>query len=101
MKFLLTPYLNFKKEQLKRNRLKKHSKIIPEEAHNYLPEERPPERRKIYSRTKTVFAELREYNASFIAVDQQPSILSNFVLANTPAKVFFRLERDEDVEMVY
>ncbi len=98
-KFIVEILVNALYEYLRRNKAEKHLKVIVEESHNYLPEERPPEKRGVYSRAETVFAELREFNSSMVAIDQQPSMLSSFVLANTPTKFFFRLERENDVEL--
>jgi hypothetical protein len=74
--------------------------VFLEEAHRFVPEARGPWERGSRTLLEQCFAEARSYGFGVVAVDQQPSLLSRYVLANTGSKFAGRLSSEEDVQLM-
>ena len=74
--------------------------IVFEEAHRFVPEARSSWEQGTRTLLERCFAEGRSYGLGLVAVDQQPSLLSRYVLANTGTKFAGRLASHEDVQLV-
>jgi hypothetical protein len=74
--------------------------LFLEEAHRFVPEARTPWERGTRTLLEQCFAEARSYGFGLVAVDQQPSLLSRYVLANTGTKFAGRLSSEEDVQLM-
>jgi hypothetical protein len=74
--------------------------VFLEEAHRFVPEARTPWERGTRTLLEQCFAEARSYGFGMVAVDQQPSLLSRYVLANTGTKFAGRLSSEEDVQLM-
>ena len=95
---LVSALWEYRKVQIEeRDRL---TTIVFEEAHRFIPEERP--KRELGNRTllERCFAEGRSYGFGLIALDQQPSLLSRYVIANTGTKFAGRLTNHQDVQLM-
>lgn len=94
--FLLWIY-EFRKQEGKREQFK-HC-ILIEEAHHVL------SRKKEYMAgeetiIETVIRMIREFGESVIAIDQEPSKVSNSILANTNCKICFTLGSGNDIAVM-
>ena len=65
--------------------------VVVEEAHRYLSEERPPERRGERTLLELALAEARRYGWGFVIVDQMPNLLSRYVWDNVGTIIVHRL----------
>jgi hypothetical protein len=74
--------------------------VFLEEAHRFVPEARTPWERGTRTLLEQCFAEARSYGFGLVAVDQQPSLLSRYVLANTGSKFAGRLSSEEDIQLM-
>ena len=74
--------------------------VVFEEAHRFVREARSSWEQGTRTLLERCFAEGRSYGLGLVAVDQQPSLLSRYVLANTGTKFAGRLASHEDVQLV-
>lgn len=86
-----------RKQEGKREKFK-HA-IIIEEAHHVL------SRRKEYTEgqetiTESIVRMIREFGESIIVIDQEPSKVSNSILANTNCKICFTLGNGNDISTI-
>lgn len=65
--------------------------VVVEEAHRYLSEERPPEKRGERTLLELALAEARRYGWGFVIVDQMPNLLSRYVWDNAGTVMVHRL----------
>jgi len=65
--------------------------VVVEEAHRYLSEERPPEKRGERTLLELAIAEARRYGWGFVIVDQMPTLLSQYVWDNAGTVLAHRL----------
>ena len=65
--------------------------VVVEEAHRYLSEERPPEKRGERTLLELALAEARRYGWGFLIVDQMPNLLSRYVWDNVGTVMVHRL----------
>lgn len=94
---LLLWIYHFRKNQGKRNQFK-HA-IIIEEAHHILSGKKEYELGE-EPITETVIRMIREFGESIIAIDQEPSKISNSILANTNTKICFNLGNGKDIDTI-
>ena len=74
--------------------------VIVEEAHRYLSEERPPERRGERTLLELALAEARRYGWGFVIVDQMPNLLSRYVWDNMGTILVHRLSNMDSYQTV-
>ena len=74
--------------------------VVLEEAHRFVPEARAAWERGTRTLLERCFAEGRSYGLGLVAVDQQPGLLSRYVIANTGSKFAGRLSSAEDANLV-
>ncbi len=74
--------------------------ILFEEAHRFIPEARPKWEQGNRTLLERCYAEGRTYGLGLIAIDQQPSLLSRYVTANTGTKFAGRLSTHIDVQLI-
>ncbi|HZW84863.1 MAG TPA: hypothetical protein VFE91_03040 [Nitrososphaerales archaeon] len=65
--------------------------VVVEEAHRYLSEERPPDKRGERTLLELALAEARRYGWGFLIVDQMPNLLSRYVWDNAGTLLVHRL----------
>jgi DNA helicase HerA-like ATPase len=74
--------------------------VVVEEAHRYLCEERPPEKRGERTLLELALAEARRYGWGFVIVDQMPNLLSRYVWDNVGTVIVHRLSNMESYQTV-
>lgn len=74
--------------------------IVFEEAHRFIPEARPKWEHGNRTLLERCYAEGRSYGLGLVAVDQQPSLLSRYITANTGTKFGGRLTTHNDVQLI-
>ena len=74
--------------------------LVLEEAHRYVPEERPSIYRGDRTLVELAIAEGRTFGIYFVIADQMPSLLSKYALSNCGIKIVHRLESAEQIEVV-
>jgi len=74
--------------------------VVVEEAHRYLSEERPPEKRGERTLLELALAEARRYGWGFVIVDQMPSLLSRYVWDNVGTVIVHRLSNMDSYQTV-
>jgi DNA helicase HerA-like ATPase len=74
--------------------------VVVEEAHRYLSEERPPEKRGDRTLLELAIAEARRYGWGFLIIDQMPTLLSKYVWDNVGTVLVHRLTNIESFEKV-
>ncbi len=74
--------------------------VVVEEAHRYLSEERPPERRGERTLLELALAEARRYGWGFVIVDQMPNLLSRYVWDNVGTVMVHRLSNMDSYQTV-
>ncbi len=74
--------------------------VVFEEAHRFVPEARTSWDRGSRTLLEQCFAEGRAYGFGLVAVDQQPSLLSRYVIANTGSKFSGRLASPADAQLI-
>lgn len=94
--FLLWIY-HFRKNQAKREKFK-HA-IIIEEAHHVLSGKKEFELGE-EPIMETIIRMIREFGESIIVIDQEPSKISNSILANTYCKICFNLGNGLDIDKI-
>lgn len=74
--------------------------VVVEEAHRYLSEERPPEKRGERTLLELALAEARRYGWGFVIVDQLPNLLSRYVWDNAGTVIVHRLSNLDSYQTV-
>jgi DNA helicase HerA-like ATPase len=74
--------------------------VVVEEAHRYLSEERPPEKRGERTLLELALAEARRYGWGFVIVDQMPNLLSRYVWDNVGTVLVHRLSNMDSYQTV-
>jgi DNA helicase HerA-like ATPase len=74
--------------------------VVVEEAHRYLSEERPPEKRGERTLLELALAEARRYGWGFVIVDQMPNLLSRYVWDNVGTVIVHRLSNMDSYQTV-
>ena len=74
--------------------------VVVEEAHRYLSEERPPEKRGERTLLELALAEARRYGWGFVIVDQMPNLLSRYVWDNAGTVLVHRLANMDSYQTV-
>jgi DNA helicase HerA-like ATPase len=74
--------------------------VVVEEAHRYLSEERPPEKRGERTLLELALAEARRYGWGFVIVDQMPNLLSRYVWDNVGTVIIHRLSNMDSYQTV-
>ena len=75
-------------------------RVVVEEAHRYLSEERPPEKRGERTLLELALAEARRYGWGFVIVDQMPNLLSRYVWDNVGTVLVHRLSNMDSYQTV-
>lgn len=94
---LLLWIYNFRKNEGKREKFK-HA-IVIEEAHHILSQKKEWEFGE-ETIVETIIRMIREFGESVIVIDQEPSKVSNSILANTNCKICFTLGNGRDVKTI-
>jgi len=74
--------------------------VVVEEAHRYLSEERPPEKRGERTLLELALAEARRYGWGFVIVDQMPNLLSRYVWDNVGTVIVHRISNMDSYQAV-
>ena len=91
---LLLWIYHYRKNQLQRERFK-HA-IVIEEAHHILSGKKEFQLGE-ETIIETIIRMIREFGESIIVIDQEPSKLSNSIMANTNCKICFNLGHGKDI----
>ena len=94
---LLLWIYNFRKNEGKREEFK-HA-IVIEEAHHILSQKKEWEFGE-ETIVETIIRMIREFGESVIVIDQEPSKVSNSILANTNTKICFTLGNGRDIKTI-
>ena len=94
---LLLWIYNFRKQEGKREKFK-HA-IVIEEAHHILSQKKEWEFGE-ETIIETIIRMIREFGESVIVIDQEPSKISNSILANTNTKICFTLGNGRDIKTI-